>query len=112
MTSRRAFLAGLAALAAPLFARLALPAAPARKLLGKHTSRHRGITINGCVGTLQVSLDGGKNWQDCGTVTALETTTGPALVFMRESPRHGELYRAVLVGYRAPAVTFEATLLF
>jgi hypothetical protein len=35
MTSRRAFLAGLATLAAPLFARLALPAAPKRKLLGK-----------------------------------------------------------------------------
>lgn len=33
MTSRRAFLAGLAAMAAPLFARLALPRAPERKLL-------------------------------------------------------------------------------
>jgi hypothetical protein len=35
MTSRRAFLAGLAAMAAPLFARLALPPAPERKLLGE-----------------------------------------------------------------------------
>jgi hypothetical protein len=62
--NRRAFFSGLAALAAPRFARLALAAGPERKLLGKSDA----CFIPGHLYVRPLSVDNPKRWTDLGTV--------------------------------------------
>lgn len=72
MTSRRAFLAGLAAMAAPLFARLALPAAPERKLLPLPRIPHAGVHAEQIGWHLYVrhfDILGREHWAHLGEVS-------------------------------------------
>ncbi len=86
MTSRRAFFAGLAAIAAPLFARLALPRAPERKRLPMPLKTgtmnellslripHAGVHTEQVAGHLYVQhhdISGKAHWSDLGEVRSM-----------------------------------------
>jgi hypothetical protein len=63
MLNRRSFLSAIAAIAAPVFARLALPAPPERKLLGDGEGARGRITG----GSLYMRV-GDHDWQYLGEV--------------------------------------------
>jgi hypothetical protein len=75
--NRRAFLAGLAAIAAPVFARLALPAPPERKLLGNRILEN-GRIRHGEFHPGHLYVSDGTLWLDCGEVIATELGPEPA----------------------------------
>jgi hypothetical protein len=90
VTTRRAFFASLAAAAAPLFARLALPAAPERKLLGNLRIPHAGVCAEHKAGHLYVrsfNSDMEERWLDLGLVVHCRLDIRPTRLRFRDPCR-------------------------